>query len=428
MGKRNLKILVIGSGGREHALVWKIAQSKRVKKVYCAPGNAGTESLAVNIPIPIDDLDGLLDFAKRNKIDLTIVGPEAPLIEGIVDLFDKYNLPIIGPNRKAAQTEGSKIFAKKLMHKYKIPTAKFAVFDDYNYAKTFLKSQNYPLVIKADGQCLGKGVKVCIKRAEAQEFLESVMKNKFFGEAGSKVIIEECLYGQEVSFMVATDGKNFVSLLPSRDHKRVFDGDRGPNTGGIGAYAPVPFVDKKLICRIEKEIVAPTIDALAKEGCFYSGILYPGLILTNQGPKVLEFNCRFGDPETQPVLSLLKSDIIDLFEAIAYKRIDKVRLQWKKGSAVCVILASQGYPGNYEKGKEIFGVKKLTNHKDILLFHAGTKRLDNKIVTNGGRVLGITALGANLKSAIYNCYKYIGKNEVNFYGMHYRKDIGLKGI
>lgn len=423
-----MKVLVIGSGGREHVLVWKIAQSKRVSKIYCAPGNPGIEEIAEAVSIKAEELDKLVQFAKSKKIDLTVVGPEVPLIYGIVDLFEKEGLKIIGPSKKAAQIEGSKVFSKKLMLKYKIPTAQFAVFDDYPLAKTFLKSQKYPLVIKADGQCAGKGVAVCKDEPSGQKFLKQLMIDKFFGDSGNKVIIEECLKGQEVSFMAATDGKDFVTLLPSQDHKPVFDGDRGPNTGGMGAYAPVPFVNKKLIKKIEKEIVAPTIAAMAKEGCLYQGILYPGLILTKDGPKVLEYNCRFGDPETQPVLFLLKSDIIDLFQAILNQRIKNIKLRWMKGSAVCVVLASKGYPGEYEKGKEIFGLDKIAGKKEVVTFHAGTRKINRKIVTNSGRVLGVTSRGTNLKNAINNVYKNIGKNGVHFPGMHYRKDIGRKGL
>lgn len=423
-----MKILVIGSGGREHALVWKIAQSKKVKKIYCIPGNPGIDTLAENIPIDAAHLEELAGFAKGKKIDLTVVGPEVPLINGIVDLFEHNHLKIIGPRKKAAQIEGSKVFAKKLMLKYKIPTAPFAVFDDANLARIFLKTQKYPLVLKADGQCAGKGVKVCKDEKEAQAFLKQLMVDKIFGLSGNQVIIEECLAGQEVSFMVATDGQDFVTLLPSQDHKRVFDGDCGPNTGGMGAYAPVPFVSKKLIKRIEKEIIAPTIKAMAKEGCPYKGILYPGLILTGSGPKVLEYNCRFGDPETQPLMTLLKSDIINLFWAIQKNKIRNIKLRWNKGSAVCVVLTSKGYPGDYEKGREIIGLEQLGGNENIVAFHAGTKQDGDKIITSGGRVLGITATGSSLKQAMENAYKYIGKRAVYFSGMHYRKDIGKKGL
>ncbi len=431
-----MKILVIGSGGREHALIWKIAQSKKVAKIYCAPGNPGIGEIAENIPIAITQLKRLVEFAVMEKIDLTVVGPEIPLIDGIVDLFQKNNLAIIGPNKKAAQIEGSKVFAKKLLLKYKIPSADFVVFDDYSLARIYLSTRKYPLVVKADGQSAGKGVTVCKNVKEAQAFLKYLMKDKIFGNSGNQVVIEECLDGQEVSFMVATDGDNYISLLPSQDHKRVHDNDRGPNTGGMGAYAPVPFVNTKLIKLIERSIIRPTIDAMKKEGCKYKGILYPGIILTKNGPKVLEFNCRFGDPETQPLMFMLKTDIIDLFNAVLNKKLKNFKLTWYKGSAVCAVLTAKGYPGEYEKGQVIHGLPKpfargaLANAlaNGVMTFHSGTKLINNKLVTNGGRVLGITVRGKNLREAISNTYKHIGKKGINFSGMHYRKDIGRKGL
>ncbi|OGG13037.1 phosphoribosylamine--glycine ligase [Candidatus Gottesmanbacteria bacterium RIFCSPHIGHO2_01_FULL_39_10] len=419
-----MKILIIGSGGREHAIVWKIAQSPKVKKIYCAPGNPGISQLAENVPIEVTQLDRLVQFAKDMQIDLTFVGPEVPLIDGIVDIFQKNKLTIIGPTKKAAQLEGSKTFAKKILKKYNIPTAGFETFSDYKKAKTYLENSLYPIVIKASGQAAGKGVLVAQNKKEALQFLNEIMIAKVFGASGNQVVIEEYLAGQEVSFIVATDGKDFISFLPSQDHKRIYDGDKGPNTGGMGAYAPVPFVTKKLIEKIEKTIVAPTIKAMAKEGIPYSGILYPGLILTEDGPKVLEFNCRFGDPETQPLMTLLKTDLIDILLAIKNKKIKNLKLKWHPGSSVCVVLTSYGYPGSYETGKEIRGLPQ----KNISIFHSGTKLVNNKIVTSGGRVLGITAQDKDLKSAIKKVYKYIGKKGVHFSSMHYRKDIGKKGL
>ena len=419
-----MKILIIGSGGREHAIVWKIAQSPKVKKIYCAPGNPGISQLAENVPIEVTQLDRLVQFAKAMQIDLTFVGPEVPLIDGIVDIFQKNKLTIIGPTKKAAQLEGSKTFAKKILKKYNIPTAGFETFSDYKKAKTYLENSLYPIVIKASGQAAGKGVLVAQNKKEALQFLNEIMIAKVFGASGNQVVIEEYLAGQEVSFIVATDGKDFISFLPSQDHKRIYDGDKGPNTGGMGAYAPVPFVTKKLIEKIEKTIVAPTIKAMAKEGIPYSGILYPGLILTEDGPKVLEFNCRFGDPETQPLMTLLKTDLIDILLAIKNKKIKNLKLKWHPGSSVCVVLTSYGYPGSYETGKEIRGLPQ----KNISIFHSGTKLVNNKIVTSGGRVLGITAQDKDLKSAIKKVYKYIGKKGVHFSSMHYRKDIGKKGL
>jgi phosphoribosylamine--glycine ligase len=422
-----MKVLVIGSGGREHALVWKISKSKKVRKIYCAPGNLGTELIAQNIPLQVNQINKMLEFAKQKKIDLTVVGPEIPLIEGITDLFEKNQLKIIGPSKRAAQIEGSKFFSKKLLLKYKIPTAKFACFDDYDYALEFIKTQKYPLVIKADGQCAGKGVAVCKTEKEARLFIKQLMKGKIFGVSGSKVVIEECLVGQEVSFMVATDGTDFISFFPSLDHTRVNDNDRGPNTGGMGAYAPVPLLKKSIIKIIEKKIIGPTITAMNKEGCIYRGILYPGIILTSDGPKVLEFNCRFGDPETQPLMMMLKTDIMDIFRAITSKRIKNLKIKWNRGSAVCVVLTAKGYPGKYDKNIQIYGLNNFSSDKNYI-FHAGTTKKEDKILTSGGRVLGITARGDNLKKAIKNVYGMIGNKRIHFSGMHFRKDIGKKGM
>lgn len=429
----HMKILVIGSGGREHALVWKIAQSKKVKKIYCAPGNPGISDYAQNVPIEVTQFDKLVQFAKDEAIDLTFVGPEIPLIEGIVDIFQKNRLVIVGPTKKAAQIEGSKVFAKKLLRKYGIPTAKFEVFSNYLTAIEYLGTQSYPIVIKASGQAAGKGVLVASNKKEAMQFLKSVMVDRIFGLSGIQVVIEEYLEGLEVSFMVATDGKDFVSFLPSQDHKRVFDDDRGPNTGGMGAYAPLPFVNKKLIQRIEEEIVKPTLKAMNKEEAIYQGILYPGLILTNDGPKVLEFNCRFGDPETQPLMALLKTDLLDILLAIKNKQVGKLKVKWHKGASICVVLTSKGYPRKYESGKEILGLPHSSSTRPglgetLTIFHSGTKYDNNRIVTNGGRVLGITARDKNLRLAIKTVYKYVGKKGIYFSGMHYRKDIGKKGL
>jgi len=425
---KKLRILVVGGGGREHALVWKIAQSPRVEKIFCAPGNPGTAALCENVPIPASELAQLAAFANKESIDITIVGPEATLVAGIVDMFEKKNLAIVGPSKAASQIEGSKVFAKKLMKKYKIPTAAFEVFDNYALASQYIRNKTFPLVIKAEGPCLGKGVEVCETPFEAQNFLRQLMMEKVFGEAGNRVVIEEKLEGQEVSFIVATDGKNFVSLLPSQDHKRAGDGDTGPNTGGMGAYTPVPFVNKRMITKIEKKIVIPTIKAMAKEGTPYKGFLYPGLILTKKGPIVLEYNSRLGDPETQPLMMQLKSDIVDVFDAIVNGTVKRFKLQWHKGASACVVLASGGYPGEYEKGKEIIGLERLRKKENVVAFHSGTKKQGDKIVTNGGRVLGITSRGKNLKDALKKVYASIGPKGVHFEGMHYRKDIGKKGL
>ena len=420
MDKKKLKILVIGSGGREHALIWKIIKSKKAGMVFCAPGNAGTSALCKNINIKSTHIRKLVKFALTEKIDLTVVGPEAPLIEGIVDAFEGNNLKIFGPRKSAAQIEGSKIFAKQLMNKYHIPTAKYNVFDERKKASEYLKNQKFPQVIKADGPYLGKGVCVAKNQQEAQSFLTNLNTEK--------VIIEEYLEGQEVSFMALSDGVTFKSLLPSQDHKRIFDGDKGPNTGGMGSYAPLNFIDKNIIQQIEREIVKPTLDALKKEGCPYKGVLYPGLMMTINGPKVLEFNCRFGDPETQSVISLLKTDIVDLLNSVVEGKINDIELEWEEKIAVCVVLASKGYPGEYKKGIEVKGLQKLANKKSVRAYHSGTAISDSKIVTCGGRVIGIQAKAKNLRTALKSAYKYIGLNGVHFEGMQYRKDIGHFGL
>ncbi|MEK7633947.1 MAG: phosphoribosylamine--glycine ligase [Patescibacteria group bacterium] len=422
-----MKILIIGSGGREHALGWKIKQSSLVKKIYFAPGNPGTKQIGENINIEITEIKKLLKFAKENKIDLTVVGPETPLVLGIADAFRKEKFKIIGPSKKASQIEGSKIFAKQLMKKYKIPTARYYSFDNFDQAKKHLEHTKYPVVIKADGLCLGKGVAVCKNKKEAKIFLKQLIIDKIFGESGEKIIIEECLYGQEISFMVITDGKDFQSFSTSQDHKRLLDSDRGPNTGGMGAYTPVPFVDEKLIKQIEKEIVAPTIKGMAKEGCLYQGILYPGLILTREGPKVLEYNCRFGDPETQPLMMQLESDLVEIFLAQQKKQLKNKKIIFKKGFSVGVVLTSKGYPGDYKKGDQIFGLDKVRD-EGVQIFHAGTKELDKKIITNGGRVLAVTIHGESLTETIKKIYQLIGKKGIHFKGMQYRRDIGRKGL
>lgn len=422
-----MNILIIGSGGREHALGWKIKQSPLVKKIYFAPGNPGTKEIGENIDIEVTDIQGLLKFAKNKKIDLTVVGPETPLVLGIADVFKKEKLKIFGPSQKASQIEGSKTFSKELMKKYKIPTAEFNTFDNFKDSENYLQKTKYPIVIKADGLCMGKGVAVCKNKKEAERFLKELMIDKTFGESASKIIIEECLYGQEVSFMVITDGKDFLSFLPSQDHKRLVENNQGPNTGGMGAYTPIPFVDKKLFNQIEKEIVAPTIKAMAKEGCTYQGVLYPGLILTRKGPKVLEYNCRFGDPETQPLMMNLESDLVEIILAQQKKQLKKKKLIFKKGFSVGVVLASAGYPGKYKKGDQIYGLDKVID-KDIQVFHAGTKEVDKKIISNGGRVLLVAASGNTLEETIKKVYQNIGKKAVHFKGMQFRKDIGKNGL
>ncbi len=422
-----MNILIIGSGGREHALGWKIKQSPLVTKIYFAPGNPGTKEIGENINIDAMDFKRLVKFSKDKNIDLTIVGPETPLVLGIVDVFKKEKLKIFGPSKKAAQIEGSKTFSKELMKKYKIPTAEYFVFNDFNEAKKYLQKAKYPLVIKADGLCMGKGVAVCKNRKEAETFLSELMIDKTFGKSAEKIIIEECLFGQEISFMVITDGKDFLSFSSSQDHKRLVENNQGPNTGGMGAYTPVPFVDKKLLKQIEKEIVAPTIKAMAKEGCLYQGVLYPGLILTKSGPKVLEYNCRFGDPETEPLMMSLESDLIEVVLAQQKNKLKNKKLVFKKGFSVGVVLASAGYPDDYKKGDQIYGIDKVKD-ENVQIFHAGTKELDKKIITNGGRVLLVVAYEKTLDEAIKKAYQQIGKKGVYFKGMQFRKDIGKNGL
>ncbi|MFC1674463.1 phosphoribosylamine--glycine ligase [Candidatus Omnitrophota bacterium] len=423
-----MRILVIGSGGREHALVWKIAQSKLADKIFCAPGNAGIAELAECVDIKADDIPRLLDFARREKIDLTVVGPEIPLTMGIVDEFTKRGLKIFGPNKKAAQLEGSKVFSKELMAKYKVPTAAFKIFDLPVEANDYIDKIGAPCVVKADGLAAGKGVVVAKTVDQAKQAVNSMMKDKIFGEAGNRVIIEECLEGEEASIIVLTDSREVIPLASSQDHKRVFDNDQGPNTGGMGAYSPAPVVNPGLFKEINEKVVDRTIDGLAKEGIEFRGVLYAGIMITKDGPKALEFNVRFGDPETQAILPRLKSDLLEAMLATSEAKLGKVvkagGLSWYEQACVCVVCASGGYPGRYEKGKGISGLDEVSKSREIAVFHSGTKSEDDKIVTAGGRVLGVTGLGASIKEAIDNTYQAVTK--ISFEGMHYRKDIGYK--
>ncbi|MCM8831646.1 MAG: phosphoribosylamine--glycine ligase [Candidatus Omnitrophica bacterium] len=429
-----MRILVIGSGGREHALVWKISQSKIVDKIFCAPGNGGIAELAECIEINAEDIESLVNFARKEKIDLTVVGPEAPLAKGIVDEFENYKLKIFGPSKIATQIEASKIFAKKIMKRYGIPTADFEIFDHPSSAKRYIEKKGVPCVIKADGLAQGKGVIVANTLKEAQDAVTAIMEDKIFGKAGEQIIIEDYLEGQEASIIVMTDSRGVLPLATSQDHKRIFDGDKGANTGGMGAYSPTPVVTAELFDEILKKIIYKIIDALVKEDILYKGALYAGIMLTKDGPKVLEFNARFGDPETQAILPLINSDFLEVLLATTYDNLPKFLsyggLKWDKRSCVCVVCASRGYPTSYEKGKEIFGLDEISKIKDIFVFHAGTKikKEEGKVkyLTNGGRVLGITGLGTNLKDAIKNTYDAVEK--IHFEGMHYRKDIGQKAL
>lgn len=421
-----MKILVIGSGGREHTLVWKISQSPKVSKIFCAPGNAGISHLAQCVDIGEDNIVGLANFAQKMKIDLTIVGPELPLSRGIVDEFGKLGLKIFGPNQKATQIESSKVFSKYLMKKYNIPSASYAVFQDIKQAFDYVKQQAFPLVIKADGLAAGKGVFIVKGVKQGKEALDSLMKKKIFGDAGEYVVIEEFLEGEEISVLAFSDGKTIVPMVSSQDHKKIFNKDKGPNTGGMGAYSPVPFYNDLSRKIVLQKILKPTIEGLKNEGREYKGVLYAGLILTKEGPKVLEFNARFGDPETQVVLPRLETDLIEIFNAVIEGNLHKINLKWKDNAVVCVVIASGGYPGRYQKGKIINGLESLEEMKNIIAFHASTKFQDGKVVTSGGRVLGITAWADTIFKAKEKAYE--GVEKIYFEEMYYRKDIALKGI
>lgn len=420
-----MKILVIGSGGREHTLVWKIAQSPLVKKIYCAPGNGGIQQLAECVPIAEKQIDQLVKFADEKQIDLTVVGPELPLALGIVDAFQNQGLKIFGPSRKAAELESSKAYAKFVMQKYGIPTATSEIFDNYDAAKRYVETHELPLVVKADGLAAGKGALVCYTLEEAQDALHKIMVQQIFGDAGKKVIIEEFLKGQEASVLALTDGVHVLPLLPAQDHKRIFDGDEGPNTGGMGAYAPAGLVHDKMLATIRHKILEPTIKGMALEDRPYRGVLYAGLMITRQGPKVIEFNCRFGDPETQAILPLLKSDIIPLLLACSEGHLDHATIEHLPQFAVCVVMASGGYPGKYETGKRIIGLDRPFD-EGVLLFHSGTRFVDGQYLTAGGRVLGITAVANTIRDAITRAYRAVGK--IAFDGAYYRKDIGYRAL
>jgi len=421
-----MKVLVIGSGGREHTLVWKIAQSPKVSQVYCAPGNAGISKLAKCINIDADNIDKLADFAQEEKIDLTVVGPELALSKGIVNEFNRKGLRIFGPSKEATEIESSKVFSKYLMKKYNIPTANYEVFQNSEKAFDYIKQQIFPLVIKADGLAAGKGVFIVKNLVQARDALDALMEEKKFGEAGRQVIIEEFLEGEEVSILAFCDGKTVVPMVSSQDHKKIFDNDQGPNTGGMGAYSPVPFYPDEFEERVLKEILKPTVKGLRSEGKEYKGVLYAGLVLTKEGPKVLEFNARFGDPETQVILPRLKTDLIDILNAVIEETLHKINIEWEDNAAVCVVVASGGYPGKYQKGKVISGLERLGKMKDIIVFHADTKLQDDKVITSGGRVLGITACDKTISKAKERAYK--GVKEIYFEDMYYRKDIAAKAI
>jgi len=417
-----MKILVIGSGGREHALLWKLSQSPRVTQLLCAPGNAGTAQIATNHPVAASDLQGFADLAKAERVDLTIVGPDDPLASGIVDLFQQQGLRVFGPVAAAALLEASKSFAKDFMVRHGIPTAGSVTFSDNSAALTHCRMSDYPLVVKADGLALGKGVVIAQNLADAEAAIREIMIEKVFGDAGNTVVIEEFLTGPECSLHALIDGKNYILFPDAKDHKRALDGDQGLNTGGMGTISPSRVVDEAMRKRLEREVLEPFVKGLAADGLPFQGMLFPGLMMTPNGPKVLEFNCRFGDPETQSLMRRLKSDLLDLIEATIDGTLADARPQWDQRVAVCVVLASGGYPGPIEKGKVITGIEEASADPDVVVFHAGTALKEGHVVTNGGRVLGVTVLGATLEEARQKAYAAADK--IAFEGKQLRRDIG----
>lgn len=422
-----MKVLVIGGGGREHTLIWKIAQSPLVDKIYCLPGNAGIAGIAECEKMDVEGaLDPLAQFAIDKKVDLTVVGPENPLANGIVDHFESLGLKVFGPSKSAAEIESSKVFSKNLIIKYGIPTAKSEIFDDPREAKSYIKKAGAPIVVKADGLAKGKGVFPCRELQEALDAVDTIMVKREFGEAGNRVLVEEFLVGEEASFIAFTDGKTILPTASSQDHKPIYDGDRGPNTGGMGAYSPAPVVTDEVHELIMETVMKPAVNGMNAEGRPYKGALYAGLMITDGKPKVMEFNARFGDPETQAVIPRLKSDIVPVMLACIDGTLNKVQMNWSDDSAVCVVMASGGYPDSYEKGKVINGLEDAEAMENVVVFHAGTAKKDNNIITSGGRVLGVTALGVDIKDAIDRAYKAVEK--ISFEKAYFRRDIGHKAI
>jgi phosphoribosylamine--glycine ligase len=421
-----MKILVVGGGGREHALAWKLAHDSRKPQVFCAPGNAGTAEVATNLPIEAEDLNGLVNWARQNKPDLTVVGPEAPLCAGLTDQLTAEGFKVFGPSKAAAQMEGSKVFSKDVMEAGGVPTAKAGRFTDAKAAKDYVRSVGLPIVIKAEGLAAGKGVIICTTFEQADQAIDDTIVKKVFGEAGNRVLVEEFLEGEEASILALVDGKNVVMLASAQDHKRVFDNDQGPNTGGMGAYSPAPVVTDALWPVIRKAVFDRTLAELRKRGITYKGVLYAGLMIGPSGPKVLEFNCRFGDPETQVILPRIDGDLIPALLACVDGTLKEDLIRWRREPCVCVVMASGGYPGSYAKGKVIEGLKDAGALKDVAVFHAGTQLKDSKVVTSGGRVLGISALGKNVKAAVQQAYKAVAK--IRFDKAHYRKDIAGRAL
>lgn len=424
-----MNVLIIGNGGREHALAWKVKQSKRLNKLYIAPGNAGCSEVGECIDLDMNNIPSIIRWAKQNDIDFVIPGPEAILVEGIVDAFLEAGIKAFGPTKAAAELEKSKVFSKDLMRHNGIPTADYAMFEQYDFAIDYIDSieEDGPIVVKADGLAAGKGAIVCKNHEEARDALKRCMVDHEFGEAGGKVIIEECLVGEELSVLALTDGKTIAPLASSQDHKAVFDGDTGPNTGGMGAYSPAPLMTEELLDQVIEDVLVPTVHAMNNCGKRFKGVLYAGLMITKSGAKVLEYNVRFGDPETQPIMMRLDTDILDLLEAVCDGKLSDMDINWKDEAAVCVVMSSGGYPGKYQKGIEIKGLDNVSEKKDnAVVFHAGTREKVNKVVTDGGRVLGVTALGSDIPQAIENAYAAVKK--INFEGAHFRTDIAKKAL
>lgn len=420
-----MKILVIGSGGREHAITWSLKKSSKVSKLYCAPGNAGIAQIAECVPIGVFEFDKLVAFAKEQSIDLVFVGPDDPLALGIVDAFEAAGIPAFGPNKAAAEIEGSKIFMKDLLKKYNIPTAKYETFTSFEQALAYLQQQEAPIVIKADGLAAGKGVTVAATLEEAEAALRSIMVEKVFGDAGNQVVIEEFLAGQEMSILAFVNGETVKPMVPAQDHKPIFDGDKGPNTGGMGTYTPLPHIDPAIVEDAIVNIIEPTAKAMVSEGRPFRGVLFAGLMITKDGPKTIEFNARMGDPETQVVLPRLKTDLLEIVLAAMNGTLAELDIEWDDEAAVCVVLASEGYPGSYPKGKLISGLADA-EAKGALVFHAGTAEQDGNIVTNGGRVLGVVGRGASIAAAREHAYEAI--KSIQFEGMQHRSDIAMKAL
>jgi len=421
-----MRVLVVGGGGREHSLCWKLAQSKELKKLYCAPGNAGISEQAELLLVSAQDVPGLVQAAKEKKIDLVVVGPEAALVAGIKERMEQEGILVFGPGQRAAELEGSKAWCKEFLWKYKIPTAWFKVFTDADQARQFIREKGAPIVVKADGLAAGKGVIIASKVEEAEQAVEEIMVKRLFGDSGARVVIEECLIGEEASFIGISDGDNFLAMASSQDHKRINDNDEGPNTGGMGAYSPAPVIDEQMFQEAIATIMLPTIQGMRQEGREYRGALYAGLMITREGPKVLEFNCRFGDPETQPTLFRLKSDLLPFLVASAKGSLKGMKFEWHKDPAVCVVMASGGYPGSYQKGFEISGIEDANRLERTYVFHSGTAKKEGKVLTAGGRVLGVTARGKDIPTAIQAVYQAVSK--IHFQKAHFRTDIGQKAL